>query len=116
MLEVRKDIALTVTDGFFRCRERKGQRVGIVVRDGEVKSGRTFSRNCTRIPFLRRWRCLGRQVPNLCLRRPQRPGVYRHGGADTWAFGPALVREGEVPRYFCSRDYRSYREIRCALA
>ena len=37
------------------------------------------------------------------------------GVTDTWSFGPALVQEGEVPRYFYSKDYRSYREPRCAF-
>lgn len=105
-----------ITDDFFGYRTVNKKRVGIVLRDGKILSERTYEQDRSRIPSL--------EV--LALHADGTLKTYdsdahtgeeylQMGVTDTWAFGPVLVRDGEVPRYYYSEDYRSYREPRCAF-
>ena len=116
MLEGRGDIILAITDDFYRYREEHNQRVGIVVRDGQIKSDRTYAQNHARIPPLEVLAMFADGSMKTFDSDAHTAREYIDMGVtDTWAFGPALVQGGEVPRYFYSEDYRSYREPRCAL-
>lgn len=107
---------LVINDDYYRYRIRADERVGVIVRDSEVQSDNTVPQNHSRIPSL--------EV--IALFKDGRMQTFDSdaytaqeyidmGVTDTWAFGPILVQDGEVPRYFYSRDYRSYREPRTAV-
>ncbi len=112
----RAGAVFAVTDDFFAYRARYGQRVGIVVRGGEVLSDRTYAQDRSRIPSLEVLALFEDGSLKTFDSDAHSGAEYlRMGVTDTWAFGPVLVREGEVPRYYYSDDYRSYREPRCAF-
>ncbi len=116
MLEDHQEVVLAVSDDFYRYREKYRQRVGIVVRDGQIKSDRTYAQNHARIPSLEVLAMFADGSMKTFDSDAHTAREYIDMGVtDTWAFGPVLVQSGEVPRYFYSQDYRSYREPRCAL-
>ncbi len=105
-----------ITDDFYRYRVKYKQRTGIVVRDGEIKADRTYAQDRSRIPSLEVLAMFGDGTLKTFASDAHTAQEYIDMGVtDTWAFGSALVQEGEVPRYFYSKDYRSYREPRCAF-
>ncbi len=105
-----------ITDDFYRYRVKYKQRPGIVVRDSEIKADRTYAQDRSRIPSLEVLAMFGDGTLKTFASDAHTAQEYIDMGVtDTWAFGPALVQEGEVPRYFYSKDYRSYREPRCAF-
>lgn len=105
-----------ITDDFYRYRVKYKQRPGIVVRDSAVKSDRTYEQDRSRIPSLEVLAMFGDGTLKTFASDAYTAREYIDMGVtDTWAFGPSLVQEGEVPRYFYSKDYRSYREPRCAF-
>jgi len=112
----REGAIFAITDDYYHYRVRYKQRVGIVVRDGEICSDRTYAQRRSRIPSLEVLALFQDGTMKTFASDAYSAQEYVDMGAtDTWAFGPALVQEGEVPRYFYSKDYRSYREPRCAL-
>ena len=116
MLEDHPDIVLAITDDFYRYREQNRQHTGVVVREGVVKSEHTYAQDRSRIPSLEVLALFGDgRLKTFASDAHTGQEYLAMGVTDTWAFGPALVQEGEVPRYFYSKDYRSYREPRCAL-
>lgn len=107
---------VAINDDFCRYREKYNQRTGIVVRDGEVRADRTYPQNRSRIPSLEVLAMFEDGTMKTFASDAHTGQEYLDMGVtDTWAFGPALVQEGEVPRYFYSDVYRSYREPRCAM-
>ena len=116
ILEGREDIILAITDDFYRYREQHKQRVGVVVRDGQGRSDHTYAQDRSRIPSLEVLALFSDgRMKTFASDAYTAQQYIDMGVTDTWAFGPALVQEGEVPRYFYSKDYHSYREPRCAL-
>ena len=112
----REGAVFAVTDDYYQYRVRNDQRVGIVVRDGEIRSDRTYTQRRSRIPSLEVLALFADGTMKTFASDAHTAQEYLDMGVrDAWAFGPALVQEGEVPRYFYSKDYRSYREPRCAL-
>ncbi len=110
------DAILAINDDYYTYRVRAGQRVGVIIRNGVILSENTTPQNHARIPSLEVLALFsdGRmQVFDSSAHTGQE--YVDLGVKDTFAFGPALVREGEVPRYFYSKDYRSYQEPRCAV-
>jgi hypothetical protein len=107
---------LAISDDFYQYRAKNNQRTGIVVRDGKIKADRTYTQERSRIPSLEVLALYGDgTLKTFASDAYTGQGYLDMGVTDTWAFGPALVQEGEVPRYFYSKDYRSYREPRCAV-
>jgi exopolysaccharide biosynthesis protein len=105
-----------INDDFYRYRVNAGERTGIVVRDGKVKADRTYPQDRSRIPSLEVLALFGAGKMQAFASDAFTGAEYvAMGVTDTWAFGPALTQGGEVPRYFYSDDYRTYREPRCAL-
>ncbi len=105
-----------ITDDFYGYRAKYKQRTGIVVRDGEIKADRTFTQDRSRIPSLEVLAMFEDGTMKTFASDAYTAQEYIDMGVtDTWAFGPVLVQDGEVPRYFYSKDYRSYREPRCAF-
>ena len=105
-----------INDDFYRFRVVNEQRTGIVVRDREVKADRTYRQNRSRIPSLEVLAMFEDGTFKTFASDAYTAKEYIDMGVtDTWAFGPALVQEGEVPRYFYSEDYRTYREPRTAV-
>lgn len=116
ILAGRPDVILAVTDDYYRYRERNDQRVGIVVRDGEIKSDRTYAQRRSRIPSLEVLAMFADgRLKTFASDAYTAQEYIGLGVTDTWAFGPSLVQEGEVPRYYYSDDYRSYKEPRVAI-
>lgn len=115
-LAEREGAVVAISDDFYRYRVEHKQRTGIVVRDGEVRADRTYRQERSRIPSLEVLALFGNgEMKTFASDAYTGKEYIAMGVTDTWAFGPALVQEGEVPRYFYSKDYRSYREPRCAL-
>ena len=107
---------LAVNDDFCRYRAQKKLHTGIVVRDGEIRADHTYPQDRSRIPSLEVLAMFRDGTMKTFASDAHTGREYLDMGVtDTWAFGPVLVQEGEVPRYFYSKDYRSYREPRCAL-
>ena len=107
---------IAINDDFYRYRVLYDQRTGVIVRDSEVKADRTYSQNRSRIPSLEVLAMFENGSLKTFASDAYTAQQYVDMGVtDTWAFGPALVQEGEVPRYFYSEDYRTYREPRTAV-
>jgi exopolysaccharide biosynthesis protein len=105
-----------ITDDFFGYRVKNKEAVGMVVRQGQVLGTRTLTEN--------RHNLQPREVlalmPDGALRTFSSDMFTAQeyldmGINDTWAFGPVLVQGGQIPAYFYSKDYRSYREPRVCL-
>jgi len=115
-LAKQAEAVCAITDDFYRYRVKHKQRTGVVVRDGEIKADRTYAQDRSRIPSLEVLAMFGDGTLKTFASDAHTAQEYIDMGVtDSWAFGPALVQEGEVPRYFYSKDYRSYREPRCAF-
>lgn len=105
-----------INDDYYRYRVNKNQRTGIVLRDGLIMADRTYTQKRSRIPSLEVMALFSDGTLTTFASDAYTAQEYINMGVtDTWAFGPALVQEGEVPRYFYSKDYRSYREPRTAF-
>ncbi len=110
------DAVFAITDDFFGYRVKNKEAVGMVVRQGQVLGKRTLIEN--------RHNLQPREVlalmPDGALRTFSSDMFTSQeyvdmGITDTWAFGPVLVQGGQIPAYFYSKDYHSYREPRVCL-
>lgn len=116
MLMGHEDIAVAITDDYYVYRVHAKEKVGVVVRDGVVMADDTVSPSHGRFPSLEVLALFSDgRLQTFDSNAHTGLEYIAQGVTDTWAFGPTLVSDGEVPRYFYSKDYHSYREPRCAL-
>ncbi|NLC32500.1 MAG: hypothetical protein GX781_04305 [Clostridiales bacterium] len=107
---------VAINDDFYHYRVNKGLRTGIVVRQSQAMTNSTYKQNRSRIPSLEVMALFeDGTLKTFASDAHTAQGYIDMGVTDTWAFGPALVQEGEVPRYFYSKDYRSYIDPRSAI-
>ena len=112
----RENVLFAITDDFYYYRATNNERTGIIIRDGVIRGEKTVAHTHNRFPTLDVLALFEDGSMRTFASDAHTAQEYLDMGVtDTWAFGPTLVQEGEVPRYFYSQDYQSYREPRCAL-
>lgn len=114
---IESQAVLAITDDFFGFRINHEQRVGIVVRNGEILGDKT--RNSQK----------NRGWPNLDTLAVYKDGSMKTyvcdaytaeeyvqmGATDVFAFGPVLISEGVITDYILDKDYYPYNEPRMAI-
>ncbi|MGI6725279.1 MAG: phosphodiester glycosidase family protein [Christensenellales bacterium] len=112
----RENVFFAITDDFYYYRAANNERTGVIIRDGVIRGEKTVAHTHNRFPTLDVLALFEDGSMRTFASDAHTAREYLDMGVtDTWAFGPTLVQEGEVPRYFYSQDYQSYREPRCAL-
>jgi len=110
------NVVLAISDDFCGYRLRRDLTAGIVIREGQVLSSKTFNRN--------KWRTW----PNLDTLAVYPDGSMKTypcdqltaeeylalGATNVFAFGPVLVSEGELNQRVLDADYYPYPEPRMA--
>lgn len=108
---------LAISDDFCGYRLRRDLTAGIIIREGQVLSSKTFSRN--------KWRTW----PNLDTLAVYGDGSMKTypcdeltaeeylnlGATNVFAFGPVLVSGGEINPLVLDKDYYAYNEPRMAI-
>lgn len=108
---------LAISDDFCGYRLRRDLTAGIIIREGQVLSSKTYSRN--------KWRTW----PNLDTLAVYHDGSMKtypcdaltteeylsQGATNVFAFGPVLVSGGELNSLVLDEDYYAYNEPRMAI-
>lgn len=114
---VENQLVLAITDDFCGYRIQKGQKVGIVLREGVVLGTKTrSSRNNRGWPNLDTLAVYpdGSMKASVC--DAYKADEYLQMGAvNVFAFGPVLLSGGEIPDYILQSDYYPYNEPRMAI-
>ena len=111
------NVLFAISDDFCGYRLRRGLTAGIIIREGQVLSRKTFNRD--------KWRTW----PNLDTLAVFPDGRMKTYPCDqlsvveyqalqatnVFAFGPILVSEGEINRRVLDEDYYPYEEPRMAI-
>ena len=108
---------LALTDDFYGFRMQKKQTVGIIVRSGQALSNKTrSSRNQRGWPNLDTLAVYqdGRMEANVSDAR-KADDYVADGATNVFAFGPVLLKDGQVTDYVMQDDYYPYREPRLAI-
>ncbi len=107
---------LAINDDYYRYRVKAGERVGVIVRESTAMSDNTTPQNHSRIPSLEVMALFNDgRMQTFDSDAYTAQDYIDMGVTDTWAFGPILVQDGEIPRYYYSKDYRTYQEPRTAV-
>lgn len=107
---------LAISDDFFGYRVQKEKFQGVIIRNGKTLCQKTRVENRHNLQPLE----VMAMFEDGTLRTFTSDGFTAKEWlamrvTDTFAFGPILVQGGVIPRYFYSKEYRSYREPRCCL-
>jgi len=116
--EIARDnhVVLATTDDFFSHRLRNKQTQGIIVRNGKVFSGKTYKADRGAYPNLETIACFLDGSLKTFLSDAYTAQEYLDMGAtDVYAFGPILVKDGQLGPHMQDESYYHYREPRCAL-
>lgn len=107
---------LAVTDDFFSHRLRNKQTQGIIIRNGQILSDKTYKANRGAYPNLETIARFndGSLKTYLSDAHPAREYLDM-GATDVFAFGPILVKDGQLGPHMQDDSYYHYREPRCAL-
>ena len=112
----RNHAVLAITDDFYGFRAAKGKIQGIILRDGEILSEKTYASG-------------RRAFPNLDVMAVFADGSMKcfesgaytaeeylaMGAVHTFAFGPILVTDGQPGPHMTTEKWYHYREARCAM-
>lgn len=111
----QEKIVLGLSDDHFGTRARGKTTVGVIVRNSQVFSDKTYAANKGRFPNLETLAVFQDGSMKTFVSDAYSAQEYIDMGAENvFAFGPILVRDGQVdPRL--SGDYYHYREPRMAL-
>ena len=116
--EIARDnrVVLATTDDFFSHRLRNKQTQGIIVRNGQVISDKTYKANRGAYPNLETIARFSDGSLKTFLSDAYTAQEYLDMGAtDVYAFGPILVKDGQLGPHMQDEGYYHYREPRCAL-
>ena len=99
---------LGFTDDFYAERMNRKETAGIIIREGQIISGKTYSKRTGRLPNL----AMMIQYPDGRLEVCE---CYEHtaeelleaGALNVFSFGPVLIRDGEINEQMYSASYRS---------
>jgi hypothetical protein len=109
-------VVLATTDDFFSHRLRNKQTQGIIVRNGKVFSDKTYKADRGAYPNLETIARFADGSLRTFLSNAYTAQEYLNMGAtDVYAFGPILVKDGQLGPHMQEDDYYHYREPRCAL-
>ena len=116
--EIARDnrVVLATTDDFFSHRLRNKQTQGIIVRNGKVYSDKTYKADRGAYPNLETIARFSDGSLKTFLSDAYTAQEYLDMGAtDVYAFGPILVKDGQLGPHMQDESYYHYREPRCAL-
>ncbi|MBE5776955.1 MAG: hypothetical protein E7326_05555 [Clostridiales bacterium] len=109
-------VVLGINDDFFGNRWLNRQTVGVIIRNGEIITTDTFEANHPRFPNLEVLAVFEDGSMKTFLSDEHTAEEYlQMGVTDTFAFGPILVRNGQLGTYMDRDDYYRYREPRTAI-
>ncbi len=109
-------VILAITDDFFGHRLNNNQRTGVIIREGRVIGERTYANEKEAFPNLEVLAQFDDGSLKCCESAAHTAQEYLDMGAvSTFAFGPILIRDGEIDQRVLNRNYYHYREPRCAL-
>ena len=116
-LAKQNQLVLAITDDFCGYRIQKNQKVGIVIREGLVLGTKTRrSANRQSWPNLDTLAVFADGSMKANLSDAYKADEYLEMGAtNVFAFGPALVMDGEIPEYILDEKYYPYHEPRLAI-
>ena len=108
--DIAKDagFVLGFTDDFYAERMNKKQTVGIIIREGEIISGKTASKRTNHLPNLDMMIQYpdGRLEVCECTEYTAEELVEK-GALNVFSFGPILIRDGEIDEKMYGSYYRS---------
>lgn len=109
-------VVLATTDDFFSHRLRNKQTQGIIIRNSEILSDKTYKANRGAYPNLETIARFADGSLRTFLSDAHTAQEYLDMGAtDVYAFGPILVQDGQLGPHMQDDSYYHYREPRCAL-
>ncbi len=113
----QNNLVLGITDDYFGHRRQYGIMQGIVIRDGELLSDRTYRSGATdKLPNLEVMAVLSDGSMKAFASDAHTGEEYLAMGAvHTLAFGPVLLTDGEYGKYAADVDYNFRKEPRCAI-
>lgn len=115
-LAQNNNVVLGITDDFFGSRRNNNETVGIVIRNGQILSDKTYTANRPRFPNLEVLAVFDDGSMKTCLSDAYTAQEYLSMGVtDTFAFGPILVSDGQLGAHMQDDTYYHYLEPRCAL-
>lgn len=107
---------LAFNDDFYGSRWYNKKTQGIIIRNGEVMSDKTFKSNANAFPPLEVLALFEDGSMMTYKSKEYTAKEYLEMGVtDTYAFGPILVHEGKLGERMDDANYSPYREPRCAL-
>ena len=107
---------LASTDDFFSHRLRNKQTQGIIIRSGTILSDKTYKANRGAYPNLETIARFEDGSLKTFLSDAFTAQEYLDMGAtDVYAFGPILVKDGQLGPHMQDDSYYHYRDPRCAL-
>ncbi len=110
------DVVLAFNDDFYASRWYNKKAQGIIIRNGEIMSDKTFKNDANAFPHLEVLALFEDGSMRTFKSKEHTAKEYLDMGVtDTYAFGPILVREGELGERMTDKNYSPYREPRCAL-
>lgn len=113
----QNQLVLALTDDFCGYRIQKDQKVGIVIREGLVLGNKTRnSKNRQSWPNLDTLAVFSDGSMKANVSDAYKADEYLAMGAtNVFAFGPALILDGEIPEYILDEKYYPYHEPRMAI-
>lgn len=110
------NVVLGITDDFFGNRWLNNQTVGIVIRNGEIISDKTFPADRERFPNLEVIALFDDGSLKVFESDEYTAQEYLDMGVtDTFAFGPILLKDGKPGEHMADDDYYRFREPRMAI-
>lgn len=107
---------LAFNDDFYTCRWYNKKTQGVVIRNGQIMSDKTFKSDAHAFPPLEVLALFKDGSMKTYKSREHSAAEYlAMGVTDTYAFGPILVHEGLLGERMHDVNYSPYREPRCAL-
>lgn len=112
----QNDAVVAFSDDFFGYRIRNSITVGVIVRDGVIYSDKTKKAGSNGMPNLETLAYFEDGSIKTYVSDAYTAQEYIDMGArHVFAFGPVLVRDGELTENMKKDNYYHYREPRCAL-
>lgn len=107
---------LAFNDDYFGARRMNGSREGVVVRNGQIFSNNTYESGNTKFPPLEIMALFADgRMETFDSSEYTAEEYLAMGVTDTYAFGPILVRDGQLGPLMYDEEYSPYREPRCAI-
>ena len=97
MIARNNDVVLAINSDYAQTRINQRQTVGIIIRDGEILQSKTKTKNAKGFPNLDTLALFPNGDMQVFWSDEKKPAEYLEMGAtDVLAFGPWLIRDGEL--------------------